>query len=196
MSTTSEYGRSVGARSRLLVDRFPPAVDLGALVERHWLVSWSCRPPGGLGDAAAPPVRQPGAGSGALAVAGVGGSVQLPLSGRGRVFVVSSGRGLPAVPRPTAVGDHRDGAARSGCGDRRRRPSPRWMAVARGSTSWWRSPRASCASAGRSRPAGRAGRTDRGRDAARPVHHRSTTSPSVSTSARAPCSGCSSGTSG
>jgi AraC-like DNA-binding protein len=44
-STTSEYG-VLGARDLdFALDRFPPAAELGSLVERHWLVSWDL-PPG------------------------------------------------------------------------------------------------------------------------------------------------------
>ncbi|GAA1286411.1 helix-turn-helix domain-containing protein [Pseudonocardia aurantiaca] len=45
MATTSEYG-VLGVRDiDFSLDRYPPAPDLAALVERHWLVSWSL-PPG------------------------------------------------------------------------------------------------------------------------------------------------------
>ena len=45
VATTSEYG-VLGVRDiDFSLDRFPPAPDLAALVERHWLVSWSL-PPG------------------------------------------------------------------------------------------------------------------------------------------------------
>lgn len=45
ISTTSDYG-VLGVRDvDFSLDRFPPAADLAALVERHWLVSWEL-PPG------------------------------------------------------------------------------------------------------------------------------------------------------
>jgi AraC-like DNA-binding protein len=45
VATTSEYG-VLGVRDiDFSLDRYPPAPDLAALVERHWLVSWSL-PPG------------------------------------------------------------------------------------------------------------------------------------------------------
>jgi AraC-like DNA-binding protein len=45
LSTTSEYG-VLGVRDLdFTLDRYPPAADLAALVERHWVVAWEL-PPG------------------------------------------------------------------------------------------------------------------------------------------------------
>ncbi len=97
------------------LDRYPPAPDLAGLVERHWLVSWEL-PPGR--EASVTLLPHPCVNvvldGGRLAVLGVGRDrFTYVYRGVGRVFGVKfRPGGVPAVPRPAAVRDHRRGAAR------------------------------------------------------------------------------------
>jgi hypothetical protein len=90
VSTTSEYG-VLGVRDvDFTLDRYPPAVDLAGLVERHWLVSWEL--PAGR-EASVTLLPHPCVNlvldGGRLAVCGVGRErFTYAFHGRGRVFGV------------------------------------------------------------------------------------------------------------
>jgi len=104
VSTTSEYGL-LGVRDLdFSLDRFPPAADLGALIERHWLVSWEL-PPGR--EASVTLLPHPCINlvldQGRLAVAGVGRErFSYRYRGAGRVFGVKFRPGAfqPFLGRP------------------------------------------------------------------------------------------------
>jgi AraC-like DNA-binding protein len=106
LSTTSEYG-ILGVRDvDFALDRYPPAPDLAALVERHWVVSWEL-PPGR--EASVTLLPQPCVNlvldDGRLAVCGVGrGRFSYVYRGTGRVFGVKfrPGAFLPFLRRPVA----------------------------------------------------------------------------------------------
>jgi AraC-like DNA-binding protein len=104
VSTTSEYG-VLGVRDiDFTLDRYPPADDLAALVERHWLVSWEL-PPGR--EASVTLLPHPCVNvvldAGRLGVAGVGrGRFTYTYRGAGQVFGVKFRPGgfLPFLGRP------------------------------------------------------------------------------------------------
>lgn len=104
ISTTSEHG-VLGVRDLdFTLQRFPPAADLGALVERHWLVSWEL--PAGR-SATVTMLPHPCVNlvldQGRLAVCGVGTDrFSYRYHGVGRVFGVKfrPGAFLPFLGRP------------------------------------------------------------------------------------------------
>jgi AraC-like DNA-binding protein len=106
LSTTSEYGllgtRDVG----FSLDRYPPAPELAALVERHWLVSWAL-PPGRAGSVTLlpHPCVNLVLDGGALSIAGVG-TQQFTYQYRGTGWVFGAkfrpGAFLPFLGRPVA----------------------------------------------------------------------------------------------
>jgi AraC-like DNA-binding protein len=106
VSTTSEYGL-LGVRDiDFSLDRFPPAPDLAALVERHWLVTWEL-PPGR--EASVTLLPHPCVNlvldAGRLAACGVGHDrFTYVYRGAGRVFGVKfrPGAFLPFLGRPVA----------------------------------------------------------------------------------------------
>ena len=106
VSTTSEYGL-LGVRDvDFSLDRHPPAPDLAALVERHWLVSWEL--PAGR-EASVTLLPHPCVNlvldGGGLAVCGVGRErFTYVYRGAGRVFGVKfrPGAFLPFLGRPVA----------------------------------------------------------------------------------------------
>jgi AraC-like DNA-binding protein len=106
LSTTSEYG-ILGVRDvDFTLDRYPPAPDLAALVERHWVVSWEL-PPGR--EASVTLLPQPCVNlvldQGRLAVCGVGRDrFSYAYRATGRVFGVKfrPGAFLPFLRRPVA----------------------------------------------------------------------------------------------
>jgi AraC-like DNA-binding protein len=104
VSTTSEYG-VLGVRDiDFSLDRHPPAADLAALVERHWLVSWEL-PPGRTASVTLlpHPCVNVVLDAGRLAVSGVGrGRFSYTYRGAGRVFGVKfrPGAFLPFLARP------------------------------------------------------------------------------------------------
>ncbi|MBA3908104.1 MAG: AraC family transcriptional regulator, partial [Pseudonocardiales bacterium] len=105
--TTSKHG-ILGVRDiDFNLDRFPPAPDLAALVERHWLVSWQL-PPGR--EASVTLLPHPCVNlvldRGRLAVAGVGRDrFTYVYRGAGRVFGVKfrPGAFLPFLGAPVAT---------------------------------------------------------------------------------------------
>jgi AraC-like DNA-binding protein len=106
VSTTSEYG-VLGVRDiDFTLDRFTPAEDLAALVERHWLVTWEL-PPGRTASVTLLPhpcvnVVLDG---GRIGVSGVGrGRFSYAYRDTGRVFGVKFRPGgfLPFLGRPLA----------------------------------------------------------------------------------------------
>jgi AraC-like DNA-binding protein len=105
-STTSEYG-VLGVRDLdFTLDRHPPAPDLAALVERHWLVSWEL-PPGRTASATLlpHPCVNLVLDGGRLAIAGVGRDrFTYTYRGAGRVFGVKFRPGgfLPFLSAPVA----------------------------------------------------------------------------------------------
>ena len=129
--TTSEFG-ILGVRDvDFGLERFPPAPDLAALVERHWLVTWAL--PEGR-EASVTLLPHPCVNlvldGGRLAVAGVGRErFTYVYRGAGRVFGVKfrPGAFLP-VPRRAGQHDHRRARCPpSGCGARPRAGSrARW----------------------------------------------------------------------
>jgi AraC-like DNA-binding protein len=104
VATTSEYGL-LGVRDvDFSLDRYPPAPDLAALVERHWLVSWSL--PSGR-EASVTLLPHPCVNvvldRGRLTVSGVGRDrFTYAYRGEGRVFGVKfrPGAFLPFLGRP------------------------------------------------------------------------------------------------
>jgi len=106
VSTTSEYG-VLGVRDiDFALDRFPPAADLAALVERHWLVSWELPPGRSASVTLLPhPCVNLVLDQGRLAVSGVGRErFTYTYRGTGRVFGVKfrPGAFLPFLGRPLA----------------------------------------------------------------------------------------------
>jgi AraC-like DNA-binding protein len=106
MSTTSEYGVLGVQDADFSLDRYPPAPDLAALVERHWLVSWSL-PPGR--EASVTLLPHPCVNvvldRGRLTVSGVGRArFTYAYRGEGRVFGIKfrPGAFLPFLGRPLA----------------------------------------------------------------------------------------------
>ncbi|MFC4942623.1 DUF6597 domain-containing transcriptional factor [Pseudonocardia sp. GCM10023141] len=107
VSTTSEYGL-LGVRDiDFTLDRYPPAPDLAALVERHWLVSWD-QPPGR--EASVTLLPHPCVNlvldGGRLAISGVGeGRFTYVYRGAGRVFGVKFRPGgfLPFLGSPLSA---------------------------------------------------------------------------------------------
>ncbi len=104
MSTTSEYG-VLGVRDLdFVLDRFPAAADLAALVERHWLVSWELPPGRSASVTLLPhPCVNLVLDQGRLAVSGVGRErFTYTYRGAGRVFGVKfrPGAFLPFLGRP------------------------------------------------------------------------------------------------
>jgi AraC-like DNA-binding protein len=104
VSTTSEYG-VLGVRDvDFTLDRYEPAGDLAALVERHWLVGWELPPGRAASVTLLPhPCVNVVLDGGRLAVAGVGrGRFTYAYRGAGRVFGVKFRPGgfLPFLGRP------------------------------------------------------------------------------------------------
>ncbi|MDT7574371.1 MAG: hypothetical protein QOH17_704, partial [Pseudonocardiales bacterium] len=105
--TTSKFG-ILGVRDiDFQLERFPPAPDLAALVERHWLVTWEL-PPGR--EASVTLLPQPCVNvvldEGRLAVAGVGRDrFTYVYRGTGRVFGVKfrPGAFLPFLRAPVST---------------------------------------------------------------------------------------------
>lgn len=106
LSTTSEYG-VLGVRGvDFTLDRFPPADDLAALVERHWLVSWEL-PPGRTASVTLlpHPCVNLVLDGGLLTVAGMGHErFTYTYRGAGRVFGTKfrPGAFLPFLGRPVS----------------------------------------------------------------------------------------------
>ncbi|GAA1879030.1 helix-turn-helix domain-containing protein [Pseudonocardia ailaonensis] len=106
LSTTSDYG-ILGVRDvDFRLERYAPAPDLAALVERHWVVTWSL-PPGKRASVTLLP--QPCVNvvldRGMLAVAGVGRErFTYDYTGEGRVFGTKfrPGAFLPFLGRPVS----------------------------------------------------------------------------------------------
>ena len=154
------------------LDRFPPAPDLAGLVERHWLVSWELPP---RREASITLLPQPCVNlvldQGRLAVCGVGRDrFTYAYRGTGRVFGVKfrPGAFLPFLGRPLAEitdavlpAERLWGPAATALASR--------LTAARGRRRAGRAGRGVPAGAvAARRPAGGAGRADRGGDAARP----------------------------
>jgi AraC-like DNA-binding protein len=104
LSTTSEYG-VLGVRDvDFSLERYPPAPDLAALVERHWLVSWELPPDREASVTLLPhPCVNLVLDGGRLAVSGVGRNrFTYVYRGAGRVFGVKfrPGAFLPFLGAP------------------------------------------------------------------------------------------------